>query len=671
MKKITIHIHTCWPAVSAVGLFTIRLNGTAILKYFILFILFCLSAESAEIYVHSKAINGNGTKAKPYSLKSGIKQLNKAGGKLIIQKGSYQVNGTINITAHNASIKAEQGAILVAGKTIPFSKFSNNLPAEYRSRIHPNAKGKVRFINLQDLGIPIFKEWPGFIDNRGHIFELLHGGQRLQIARWPNHQAATMKKVLHNGDKAKKLGGVFEYSDESHEKWPVEKGIWLRGYWRVPWVLQMLKVKSINKEKNTITFQDAVGMGIGSKYHRPYGSGKEPYWVENQIEEIDLPGEWAFDFKKQVLLIYLPENSKTKEITVSYLNAPIMKIENAKNFKLEGLKFLGGLSNSIEVSGGEKVSIEKCEISLNGAYAVSIKEGLKHSIKNNHFYKLGAGGVHIKAGDRKNLIPCEHLVSNNHIHDYAQIKRVYAAAVNLNFPDGSTGVRVANNLIHHSPHVGILVSGNDNLIELNEIHNVCLFSNDMGGIYSWYDWTSHGNTIRYNYIHSSPKAHGIYFDDGDSGDHAYGNIINGVDYGFLIGGGRDNTVENNLVLNSRYGLVIDARGTQRNYTAKNRRLSGRLKEVKPAEGIWQQRFPTLQNYLNDSPELPHGNDIQNNVFFNCSKGIIKKANSEQLSKVTFKENILRNGSKLDIKQIPKTDNSIIDAIPIDKIGLHK
>jgi len=639
------------------------------LKYIALIFLFCFSLNSAEIYVKTNALNGNGSQDSPFSLSQGIEKLNNDGGTLILQKGVYPLKKTLSIKANDSIIKAENGAILKGGFSIKLSQLSNKLPKAYEQRIHPKAKGKVQYINLKELGLPNFKTWPGYANNRGHIFEILHNGERLQIARWPNNKPATMKKVLDNGDKNKRRGGIFEYSDLTHEKWPVEKGVWLRGYWRVPWVLQMLKVKAIDPSKKTITFEEGISLGIGSKYHRPQGSGEEPYWVENQIEEIDLPGEWAFDFESQTLLIYPPDNSGSGEITISYLNGPLIQIENSQNLQIEGLKISGGLSNAIEINGGENVSIQKCDISLTGNYAVKIHLGQKHKVGNNHFHKLGAGGVHVNAGDRKKLIPCQHEIINNHIHDYAQIHRVYAAAVNLNFPNGSTGVRVANNLIHHSPHVGILVSGNDNLIELNEIHNVCLFSNDMGGIYSWYDWTSHGNVIRHNYIHSSPKAHGIYFDDGDSGDHAYGNIIEGVDFGFLIGGGRDNRVENNLVLNSRYGLLIDARGTQRNYTAKNRRLSGRLKEVKPAEGIWAKRFPTLQNYLKDSPELPHNNLIQKNIFINCSKGIIKKAKADQLSKVIFKENLLKKDEKLSKGQIPKTGNSLIDSIPFDKIGL--
>ena len=52
--------------------------------------------------------------------------------------------------------------------------------------------------------------------------------------------------------------------------------------------------------------------GIGSKYHRPYGSGKEEYYVENLLEEIDQPGEWCIDFTTQKLYLFPPEHFDEK-----------------------------------------------------------------------------------------------------------------------------------------------------------------------------------------------------------------------------------------------------------------------------------------------------------------------------------------------------------------------
>ncbi len=48
-------------------------------------------------------------------------------------------------------------------------------------------------------------------------------------------------------------------------------------------------------------------------------------------------------------------------------------------------------------------------------------------------------------------------------------------------------------------------SGNENIIEFNEIYNVVLETNDAGAIYSGRDPSMQGNVIRYNYFHDIGK----------------------------------------------------------------------------------------------------------------------------------------------------------------------
>lgn len=61
--------------------------------------------------------------------------------------------------------------------------------------------------------------------------------------------------------------------------------------------------------------------------------------------------------------------------------------------------------------------------------------------------------------------------------------------------------------------------------------------------------------IRYNLIHSiGADGHtpdGIYLDDALSGQTVYGNVlVNIPKYAIHAGGGRDNNIENNLIINA-------------------------------------------------------------------------------------------------------------------------
>ena len=92
-----------------------------------------------------------------------------------------------------------------------------------------------------------------------------------------------------------------------------------------------------------------------------------------------------------------------------------------------------------------------------------------------------------------------------------------------------------------------------NVIEYNEIYNVCMETQDCAAIYTGYSFTGRGNVIRYNYIHDigqpDTHTHGIYFDSSYSGQTVYGNIFENTGYtGLKAGSGRDNVIVNNIFI---------------------------------------------------------------------------------------------------------------------------
>ena len=136
------------------------------------------------------------------------------------------------------------------------------------------------------------------------------------------------------------------------------------------------------------------------------------------------------------------------------------------------------------------------------------------------------------------------------------------------------------------PHEAISFSGNDHVIERNQIHHVVLETDDAGAIYTCpRDFTSRGTRIRHNHLHHCgthhapvvPKAqrtepgvvyeplrsHGtslIYLDDLAGGMLVEGNILEDAYRALLIGGGRDNVIRGNLILGGNIGIWIDGRG---------------------------------------------------------------------------------------------------------------
>jgi hypothetical protein len=313
---------------------------------------------------------------------------------------------------------------------------------------------------------------------------------------------------------------------------------------------------------------------------------------------------------------------------------------------------------------------------------VTIRDGKRHGVQSCDIHDMGAGGVIVRAGDRKTLEPAEHFMVNNHIHNFSQVIRVYAPAVHIH--NESVGVRVAHNLIHDTPHVALQYGGNNHLIEFNEIYNFSQVGNDMGAIYSWLDWTSRGTTIRHNYIHDSQRGKGIYWDDGDSGDTAYGNILANLESGIFIGGGHDNKAINNLLLNcTQTALYLDGRGVERNFSLSNQALMKPMNAVDIRNPPWSTQYPALARMVEPDfrRELPLGTVFEKNLAVNCKKLYNFPPEKAALWEVQLKQNQLAEdkeqrlakslaAGKLDMAFIRKHLPGF-DDLAFSKVGLQK
>ena len=117
-----------------------------------------------------------------------------------------------------------------------------------------------------------------------------------------------------------------------------------------------------------------------------------------------------------------------------------------------------------------------CTIRNSGDWAVNINGGNQNGVTGCDMYDVGAGGINIRAGDRKLLVPGKCFANNNYIHHIARLKRVYNPGITIS----GVGNSISHNLIEHVPHMAIGFSGNDNLIEFNEINDAAYESNDAG-----------------------------------------------------------------------------------------------------------------------------------------------------------------------------------------------
>ncbi|PTY08385.1 hypothetical protein DB347_02040 [Opitutaceae bacterium EW11] len=489
-------------------------------------------------------------------------------------------------------------------------------------RLSPSVRGKIlvadlRAQHLTDFTGPAQRGSPGL--------ELFYRGRRMPLARYPNEGWLRIAGVPQTGphrfneglEREKRFAGIpagrhygrIVCDDDRPSHWAPDDSILAHGFWTWDWSDSFQPVQSIDKASREITFAEP---------HHAYGytQGQRFYFL-NVLEELDRPGEWYLDRKLGRLYFYPPGPVEAGDLTVSVLNEPFFRLDGASYIHLEGFSFTASRAGGVSIEGGTECSIRGCTFSQLGGLAVKIDGGLRHELRGCDLDNLATGAVLVRGGDRKTLAPSSHRVINNHIHHFGQwlLTGEYAVLI-----DG-VGQYVAQNLIHDAPFEAIYLRGNDHMVELNEVYRVVQETGDAGALHTGRDWTWRGNIIRNNYWHhlQGPGLHGataVYLDDFSSGFEVTGNIFYRAGRAIQIGGGRDNTVANNLLIECEPALHIDARGlgwASNYFDGSYPWLFDRYREMDGGAAPYADRYPPLKILLQDEPAVPKGNRVIENI----------------------------------------------------------
>ncbi len=581
-----------------------------------------------DLYVSPNGNDANaGTQSAPFATleraRDEVRSQNGGATTVWLMDGDYYLNNSFELSSQDGGTAAERitykavnknGAVLHLNKAVPVSDFTPVTDPAMLNRIDPVATGQIMELDLAALGVQNMNTWPDYFPAANQeLFRLYTDFNELPLSRYPNDSMMTMETVLQNEP------GIFKYRGDRHKRWmhAVSDGLWFQGYWRVAWQFDAVRTASLDTVNRIATQVTSVPGGIGDKYTRPAGNGMEPYFATNLIEEIDYPGEWSVNFTNNKLYIWIP--SGITEIKILDNKNPLVKMTNVSYVDFVGIKFDYGLGSAVEISDGFDNKIIGCDISNFIEDAIRILNGHDHDVISCDLHDLGAGGVYLSGGDRYTLDEAGHTVVNNHIYEFGRVKVIYAGAVEVpgKYVNNNVGMYVAHNRIHGTPHVGVLFGGNNNVFEYNEIFDICRVSNDMGGFYTWNDWTSYGNVFRYNYVHDAHQAHGVYMDDGDSGDDIYNNVFQNIDVGVFIGGGHDINAYNNLSIGCEKTVHIDNRGVSRGYNLDNTGMVNRVLSVDYQNPPWSTQYPTIVGILDST----YAQELPTNCSINCNVGI--------------------------------------------------
>ena len=525
----------------------------------------------------------------------------------------------------------------------------------------------LRALGIEEYGSPA-----------GGGMEVFFRDQPMTLSRWPNEGFTHIADlVVDDGHKIHGIPGSkvgkFIYEGERPERWVGEKDAWVHGYWFWDWSAERQQIESIDTGKHEI---DVV-----PPYHG-YGYRKgQWFYGYNMLVELDSPGEWYLDRETGVLYFWPPEPVAAGDVVVTMLPT-LIDMDGASDVTLRGFTLETGRGNGIRIQSGTRNRVEACTIRNLGAWAVNVSGGTEHGVVGCDIYQTGGGGISLSGGDRTALTPGNHYADNNHIHDYSRINRMYNPAITLQ----GVGNRATHNLIHDAPHMGMGFGGNDHLIEFNEIYNVCFESNDAGAIYTGRNWTMRGNVIRYNYLHhisgfQNKGCVGVYLDDMFASADIVSNVFYEVTRAAFIGGGRDCTVANNIFVDCKPALHVDARALgwahqhADDWIAEEKE-KGTISGIAYNKPPYSERYPTLPHILEGEPKAPEGNVIARNI---CWGGTWDEVEEKARPYLTFEDNLVQedphfvDAEHQDFRL--KADSPAFalgfEAIPIDRIGLYE
>ena len=138
---------------------------------------------------------------------------------------------------------------------------------------------------------------------------------------------------------------------------------------------------------------------------------------------------------------------------------------------------------------------------------------------------------------------------------------------------------------------------------------------------------------------------GVYLDDCDSGELVCNNIFYKTGWSAFVGGGRYNTISNNLFIECTSALHLDDRGLKRARPGEGTKdgwdLLAKIQMYNYQQSPWKDRYPWLVNVMDDEPKLPLHTAFMNNVAVNCPlffqmHGTVKKT---VLNRLDFHDNL--------------------------------
>ncbi len=458
--------------------------------------------------------------------------------------------------------------------------------------------------------------------------QLIFAGERQHLARHPNFDAdnpygggwayADGNYIPMYQEVPGERKDTLHYKAQDARKWAHPEEVEIFVFPRYNWWNNIVRIKSLDPAARVATLAGACSYPI-----RP----GDRYYFRGALEDLDAPGEWQLDSREDILYFQPPAPLADRAVYAPTMRTILELGRGAAHITFRNLVFECSEGTAVILRDATDCRIVQSEVRNVGDYrgsGISISGGKNCGVVGCDIHHTGSHGVSLSGGDRKTLTPAGHYAENNYIH---HVGVFYKQGVGVALT--GVGNRASHNLIHDGPRMGIMFSGNNLLIDFNEIRHVNLETSDTGAVYTGgRDWiSSRGTVIRHNWFHDilgygfhdgrwvSPYfAWGVYLDDNAGGVDVIGNVVARCARACLhLHSARDNLIENNIFVEGAQQQV-EYNGWTKDHRNWKTRLPTMIKgyEMVAKQPAWKD-MRNMDYHPAEAP-LPDGRVMTGNVF---------------------------------------------------------
>jgi len=652
--------------------------------------------EAKKIYVAPDGNDktGDGSEMNPYATiahaKTEAVKLNDSRNAVdvVFKEGVYRIASTVSFKSEDsgsatAPIRyvAEEGAqvTFTGAKAVDTSKFTS-VSENMLEKLRPNVRNKVMQVDLGKQGFNkenlnfVAREKPG---QRVKMTNVTLNGTLQNIARWPN---SGYKEITDcdNTSPAK----LF-YTDNIPTRWKDAKNFFIDGFLYHDWAPEWAMVDNVDTLTNTINFKSRTSYGIRT-------GGK---WAAvNLLEELDIPGEWYIDFDTMIMYYYPPHKLTSNDsLEIANSSGYVLSVAGAKNLTFEGLHITmtnGSNGTGVNISSGsENILFKDCivdNVNRHGFRVLANNITIDGCIINS----VGETGISVEeSGDITNAIDGNVVIKNCDISRPS----LYAGGngtAGITTGEDSIGVTAINNVIHNCGNNAIRYKGLAHRFAYNEFYNCMIEAADAGAIYTGRSWNWYGTVAEYNLFHhlgqkqntTQYSANAMFWDDLNSGCEFSHNIVvqdgKPKTGGVSSGGGTDNVIVGNTIVNAAQGMGGNTRRNYQDYESWEKYAIETLKwGSKPIlTDPYVKRFPKMATVLDRIKENggihKRMNTATDNLLVDCATPI--NFSTEMTVDATIENNtiladnyeIFVNPDDLDyrVKKSAKAEHGISDVV---------